>query len=146
MPRADVGKHFEFALTDSQGRALKSTAFKGKVVLIDLWASWRSPCMGKLAEVKTLYDRRRRDGFEVVGVNFEDNRAVTERLIKALGLPWPEVLVPGDARTRRLWTDGPGLRGTPRLFLIDRKGILRWNGGPEELENRINELLDEPRR
>ena len=146
LPRAEVGKPFEFTLTDSQGRALNSAALKGKVVLIDVWASWRSPCMGKMAEVKTLYDRRRRDGFEVVGVNFEDDRATTERLVKALGLPWPEVFVPDDDRTRRLWTDGPGLRGTPRLFLIDREGILRWSGGPEELEKRITDLLDAPRR
>jgi RNA polymerase sigma factor (sigma-70 family) len=45
-----------------------------------------------------------------------------------------------------LMTDGPGLRGTPRLFLIDREGILRWNGGPEELEKRITDLLDAPRQ
>ena len=146
LPRPELGKAFDFTLTDSQGRELKSTAFKGKVVLIDVWASWRSPCIGKMAEVKTLYDRRRSDGFEVIGVNFEDNRATTERLVKALGLAWPEVLVPDDDRTRRLWTDGPGLRGTPRLFLIDREGILRWNGGPEDLEKRITDLLDATRR
>ena len=58
-------------------------------------------------------------------MNFEDNRATTERLVKALALPWPQVQVPDDDRTRRLWTDGPGLRGSPRLFLIDREGILR---------------------
>ena len=146
LPRAEIGKPFEFSLTDSQGHALHSAALKGKVVLIDIWSSWRTPCMGKMAEVKTLYEGRRRDGFEVVGVNFENNRDMTEQLIKTLGLPWPQVIVSNDARTRRLWTDGPGLRGTPKLFLIDRDGILRWNGGPDELEKRITDLLDAPRR
>ena len=96
LPRAELGKPFEFSLTDSQGHALRSAALKGKVVLIDVWASWRSPCMGKMAEVKSLYEGRRRDGFEVVGVNFENNRATTERLVKTLGLPWPQVIVPND--------------------------------------------------
>jgi RNA polymerase sigma factor (sigma-70 family) len=144
LPRAEVGKPFEFSRTDSQGHALRSAELKGNVVLIDVWASCRSPCMGKMAEIKALYDRRRRDGFDVIGVNFEDNRATTERLIEALGQPWPQVFVPGDDRTRRLWTDGPGRRCTPTLFLIDREGILRWNGGPEALEKRITGLLDAP--
>jgi RNA polymerase sigma factor (sigma-70 family) len=146
LPRAEVGKPFGFSLTDTQGHAFRSADLKGKVVLIDLWASWRSPCMGKLAEVKTLYESRRRDGFEVVGLNFEADRAPMDRVVKTAGLPWPQVIVPNDARTRRLWTDGPGLQGTPRLFLIDRAGILRGNGGPDGLEKRIAELLDAPRQ
>jgi thiol-disulfide isomerase/thioredoxin len=145
LPLPEVGQPIEFSLADSQQRPLRSGDLKGKVVLIDIWASWRSPCMGKFAEVKAIYERRRHDGLEVIGLNFEDNRGRTERLIKAMALPWPQVFVPGDERTRRLWTDGPGLRGTPKLLLIDRQGILRWAGGSEELEKRIAELLDGPR-
>jgi uncharacterized protein (TIGR03067 family) len=145
LPRPDVGKPFEFNLTAMDGTAIRSAAFKGKVVFIDIWASWRKPCMGKMAEIRALYERRRRDGLEVVGANFEDNRAETERLVKTLGLPWPQVFVPDDDRTRRLWADGPGLRGSPNLLLLDRDGILRWSGGPEGLEKRITDLLDVPR-
>jgi RNA polymerase sigma factor (sigma-70 family) len=145
LPRPEVGKPFEFSLTDSQGRVFRSAALKGKVVLIDIWSSWRTPCMGKMAEVKALYERRRGDGFEVVGLNFQDNRAAAEQLVKTLSLSWPEVFVPNDDRTRRLWIDGPGLRGTPRLFLIDREGVLRHDGGSEEIEERIVELLVAPR-
>ena len=146
LPRPDVGKPFEFTLAAADGPAIRSAALKGKVVLIDVWASFRGPCTGKLAEVKALYVRRRRDGFEVVGVNFEDDRAETKRQVEALSLPWPQVFVPDDEWTRRLWTDGPGLRGTPRLLLIDREGVLRWDGGPEAIEKRITDLLDVPRR
>jgi RNA polymerase sigma factor (sigma-70 family) len=145
LPPAELGKPFAFSLTDSQHQSVSSATLDGKVVLIDIWASWRSPCMGKATEVKALYERRRRDGFEVIGVNFEDNRARTERLIKAMALPWPQVFVPEDERTRRLWNDGPGLRGTPNLLLIDRGRVLRWAGGPEGLEKRITDLLDAPR-
>jgi RNA polymerase sigma factor (sigma-70 family) len=146
LPRPEVGKPFELNLTDSQGRPLRSDDFKGKVVLIDVWAGWRKPCMGRLADVTALYERRDRDGFEVVGVNFEDSRANTERLVKALSLPWPQVVIPDDDRTRRLWSDGPGLRGTPKLILIDRDGSVRWAGGPDEIEKQITDLLDASRR
>ena len=59
-----------------------------------------------------------------------------------MDMPWAEVYVPDDERTRELWADGPGITRLPRLFLIDREGILRWAGGPGELEERINSLLE----
>jgi thiol-disulfide isomerase/thioredoxin len=115
---------------------------KGKVVLIDCWAGWCSPCMAKMPQLKTLYEGRHGDGFEVIGVNFDKDRTRGEQLVKTVALPWPEVFVPGDDRTRRLWTEGPGIASLPRLLLIDREGILRWDGSPAELEERIAALLD----
>ncbi len=146
VPRPQVGKPYEFVLTAADGQRLRSDALKGKVVLIDCWASWNGSCTGKLPKLKTLYQRRRGDGFEVIGLNFDQARDHGERLVKALALPWPQVYVPGDDRARRLWRDGPGFPSFPRLLLIDRQGILRWDdGNPEELDERINTLLDTPR-
>jgi thiol-disulfide isomerase/thioredoxin len=144
LPQPKVDAPFIFTLTDSDGLAHRSATLKGKVVLIDCWADWRSPCMGKMNEIKDVYKRRRGDGFEVIGVNLNRDRGKVEPLVKKLALPWPQVYVPGDDRTRRLWADGPGI-ASPHLLLIDRDGVLRWYGGPEELEKRIGELLDAPR-
>jgi uncharacterized protein (TIGR03067 family) len=141
LPRPEVGKPFAFSLTDTKGRAIRSADLKGKVVLVDCWAGWCSPCMAKMPRLKVLYERRHGDGFEVIGVNFDHNRARAEELVKTVGLPWAEVYVPDDERIRELWADGPGISSLPRLFLIDRAGILRWTGGPEELEEWINSLF-----
>jgi thiol-disulfide isomerase/thioredoxin len=141
LPRPEVGKPLAFALTDTTNRVIRSADLKGKVVLIDCWAGWCSPCMAKMPRLKALYERRHADGFEVIGLNFDTDRARAETLVKTLGLPWSEVYVPADDRTRDLWADGAGISGLPRLFLIDRQGILRWDGGPHELEERITELL-----
>ena len=89
-------------------------------MLIDCWAGWCSPCMAKMPQLKALYERRHGDGFEVIGVNFDHNRDRAEELVKTVGLPWSEVYVPDDDRTRELWADGPGITDLPRLFLIDR--------------------------
>ena len=140
-PRPEVGKPFEFSLTDTEGRPIQSSEFKGKVVLIDCWAGWCLPCMAKMPRLKAIYERRHGDGFEVIGVNFDQTRDRARELVKTVGLPWREVYVPNDEGTRELWADGPGISGLPRLFLIDRAGILRWEGGPGELEERINSLL-----
>jgi thiol-disulfide isomerase/thioredoxin len=141
LPRPEVGKPFAFSLTDTKGRVIRSADLTGKVVLIDCWAGWCSPCMAKMPRLKALYERRHADGFEVIGVNFDKDRTLGDKLVKTLALPWAEVYVPNDDRTRGLWADGSGISGLPRLFLVDRDGILRWQGGPDELEQRVVELL-----
>ncbi len=75
LPRPEVGKPYEFTLTAADGQVLRSAAMKGKVVLIDCWAGWCSPCMAKMPRLKALYQRRHGDGFEVIGVNFDKDRA-----------------------------------------------------------------------
>jgi RNA polymerase sigma factor (sigma-70 family) len=144
LPWPEVGKPFAFSLTDTKGRVIRASELKGKVVLIDCWAGWCSPCMAKMPGLKQLYERRHGDGLEIVGINFDNDRARAEELVRTHGLPWTEVWVPDDDRTRRLWVDGPGIAGLPRLFLIDREGILRWDGGfpgGGDLEDKINSLL-----
>ena len=80
----------------------------------------------------------------MIGLNFDQDRKSAERMIKAQALPWHQVFVPGDARTRRLWQEGPGLPSYPRLLLIDRDGLLRWDGDPGGLDERVGELLARP--
>jgi RNA polymerase sigma factor (sigma-70 family) len=138
--RPEIGKPLEFSFKDTKGRVIRSAELRGKVVLIDCWASWSGPCTEKLPRLKALYDRRRNAGFEVIGLNFDDDPGRAERLVRALALPWPQVFVPGDC-TRRLWNEDSALPNFPRSLLIDRQGILRWDGGPGELEARIESLL-----
>jgi RNA polymerase sigma factor (sigma-70 family) len=145
LPRSDVGKPYHFVLTAADGRALSSDALKGKVTMIDCWASWSGSCTEKFPGLKALYERRRGEGFEVIGLNFDKGRGPAELVVNSLALPWPQVYVAGDDRTRRLWADGPGFPSYPRVLLIDRDGILRWDGGTDELEKRITTLLDGPR-
>ncbi len=141
LPRPEVGRPFAFSLTDSKGRVLRSGDLAGKVVLIDCWASWSGPSTLKFPKIKALYERHRGNGFEVIGLNFDKLRGPADNLVRASGLPWPQVFVPVDDRTRRLWKQGPGLPTYPRSFLIDREGILRWDGRPDDLEARIDSLL-----
>jgi uncharacterized protein (TIGR03067 family) len=142
-PRPQIDAAYPFALTATDGRIVRSAALKGKVVLIDCWAGWCSPCMAKMPDLKKLYERRHDDGFEVLGLNFDRDHATAERLVKTLALPWPEVFVPVDDHTRRLWAEGTGIVNLPRLLLIDRAGLLRWDGtSPAELDERIAALLN----
>ncbi|MHB1561055.1 MAG: thioredoxin-like domain-containing protein, partial [Isosphaeraceae bacterium] len=141
LPWPEVGQPYEFLLKDSRGRVLRSADLKGKVVLIDCWAGWCSACMTKMPGLKELDQRRHNDGLEIIGVNFDRHPARTDELVRRLGLPWPEIYVSADDHTYSLWQDASGIHDLPRLLLIDRQGILRWDGPPAELEKQVEAML-----
>lgn len=146
LPPPAVGKPFDFALTTIDGRNMRSADLRGKVILIDCWATWCSPCMQKMPELKKLYSERHADGLEVIGVNFDLKPDAARQAIQSLGLSWPQVAVPGDDATRELWNDAAEIDGLPRIYLIDGRGVLRSAPSPDDLAKRVGELLDERNR
>jgi RNA polymerase sigma factor (sigma-70 family) len=141
LPRPVIGQPYEFTLKAADGQTVSSRALKSKVVLVDCWATWCSPCMMKMPDLKALYEKRHADGFEIVGVNFDKNTAKALRIAKELGLSWPQVLLPSDKEMRGVWETASGITSLPRLLLIDRQGILRYDSGPDEVEKHLAELL-----
>src|SRR5262249_39735718 len=116
------------------------------VVLVDCWATWCSPCMAKMPKLKDFYEQRRRDGFEIVGVCFDQDAEKAKKALTLLGISWPQVFVPSDEPARQLWEEGTGIDGLPRLFLIDRDGILRAECNPGDLETQVARLLGDGAR
>ncbi len=146
LPRPEVGKPLVFSFTAADGTVVRSEALAGKVVLIVCWATEFEGNSDEMPRLKALYERRHREGFEVIGLNFDRDRASGERYVTARGLPWAQVFVPSDPRTWNLWSKVSGFPRFPGLLLIDRRGILRWDGtNAHERDERINALLDAPR-
>jgi RNA polymerase sigma factor (sigma-70 family) len=136
----EIGKPFDFVLTTIEGKKIRSQDLRGKVVLIDCWTTTCSPCRALFPELKELYEKSRKDGLEIIGVSFDPD---VERMRKTCvkdGLPWPQVFVPSDEKTRQLWEEITGIGGVPRLFLIDRQGVLRADD-PAKLKDEIARLL-----
>lgn len=136
----EIGKPFDFVLTTLDGKKIRSGDLRGKVVLIDCWATWCSPCRQLLPELKELYEKSHKDGLEIVGVSFDRDAAKLRKTCAKEGLAWPQVMVPSDDKTRQLWEEITGIGGIPRLFLIDRDGVLRADN-PEKLKEEIARLL-----
>jgi thiol-disulfide isomerase/thioredoxin len=123
LPFPEIGGPYQFALATVDGPIIRSKDLHGKVVVIDCWATWCSPCMAKMPKLKELYEKHRKEGLEIVGVCFDHDADTARKAIESKQLNWPRVLVPTDQKLRALWEEASGIGGLPRLLLLDRSGI-----------------------
>jgi len=143
LPFPIVGEPYTFSVTTTEEKTLRSEDLLGKVVLIDCWATWCGPCMAKMPKLKALYEKWHPEGFEVIGVNFDHKAKAMQKMVEAKELPWPQVLVPTDREKRELWKQASGITGIPRLLLLDRQGNLHADCSDDNLEQRIEQLMEE---
>ena len=137
--------------SDVDGETVRLADLKGKVVLVDFWATWCAPCVAQLPELNDLYERYHDRGLEVLGVNVDaareglrDKGAVrrtVRRFLIDMNVPWP-VVVAGEGRGDVL--DAYGVTDIPALFLIDREGkVVQFEQRGEALEKAIAKALGE---
>ncbi len=118
---------FDFALADPDGKKVSLADFKGKVVLVDFWGTWCSPCRQSLPALISLYKRHHPNGLEIVGLNYEKDaasdaeaRELVRQAKKQIGIPYPCLM--GDDQTK---DRVPGFGAFPTSLLLDRTGKVR---------------------
>jgi thiol-disulfide isomerase/thioredoxin len=133
---------FELKFTALDGREVDLAALRGKVVLLDFWATWCGPCIAELPNVKKAYAELHEHGFEIIGISLdhERDRQKFAALVAKEGLPWPQRFV-GQG-----WEDPIAKEYTvmaiPAMFLLDQKGMLvSTNARGEKLEAEVRRLL-----
>jgi len=122
------------------GGTLALSELRGKVVLIDFWASWCRPCRMENPNVKRVYEKYAKRGFEIFGVSLDRDQAAWEKAIQDDGLPWKHVSDLG------FWNNAAaqeyGVSGIPYTVLVDREGNILDKGlRGAELEAKLDELL-----
>lgn len=114
---------------------------KGKVVLVDFWATWCAPCRKTIPILVKLYDRYKDSGFEIVGISLDDNESSWKDYIKQMNMSWPQYIDDGGG-----WAGEAAqkykIRSIPQTYLLDRKGnIAGVNLSGTELIEKIENLL-----
>jgi thiol-disulfide isomerase/thioredoxin len=136
-----IGKPFVLKFTASDGRQVDLEQLKGKVVLIDFWATWCVPCVAELPVVKTTYDHLHPQGFEIVGISLDQDKQALERFLKKSAMPWPQFFDGGGFKNKLARQFEIG--SIPTLWLVDKSGLLRDLQARESLEDKARKLLSE---
>jgi thiol-disulfide isomerase/thioredoxin len=136
--------------TDLQGDEFDWNSYKGKVVLIDFWATWCGPCREELPNIKALYKKFHKKGFEVVGISIDADRAALEDYVKENKLPWT-TLHENDGEGAHPTADYYGVLGIPTMILVSRDGnVLSTHARGEELADMLYEQFgvkkEEPKK
>jgi len=130
---------FDVELRDASGRRLRLADFKGKIVLVDLWASWCADCRISFPALDALSREYRPRGVEIVAVNLDQRHKDAAAF---LALQPHEMLVVFDPRARVL--EAFGAAGIPSSYLIDRQGTVRYrhSGYTARTEAQYRQQLD----
>lgn len=112
----------DFTAEDLHGRKISSSELRGKVVLIDFWATWCQPCEKEMPGYQKLVDRYGARGFAVVGFKSSMMKDTEDpvKFANRIGVHYPLVVATGD-----LVRKFGGIEGLPTTMLYDRRGILR---------------------
>jgi cytochrome c biogenesis protein CcmG/thiol:disulfide interchange protein DsbE len=109
-----------FTFPDLEGRKVSLSDFRGKVVLVNIWATWCPPCRDEMPSMQKLYERFKGEHFEIVAVSINtDGREAVARFMQQMNLTFPALLDPKE-KIRSLY----GITGVPESFIVDREGIL----------------------
>ncbi len=126
---------------DINGKPIDLSAYKGKVLLMDFWATWCGPCMRELPNVLEAYKKYHKKGFEILGISFDQDRSQFEKVIKERGMTW------------RHYFDGKGwgneigsiynVHAIPHTILVGKDGkIVAINLRGERLIETVRELVE----
>ncbi len=134
-----LGKPVNLKFKAVDGREVDLSKLKGKVVLIDFWATWCGPCVAELPNVMKTYEALHSKGFEIVGISLDDDEEKLTSFVKEKKMPWVQ------------YFDGKGWEGKlakeyaitsiPAMWLVDKKGNLVDMNARAGLDKKVEKYL-----
>ena len=140
-----LGKPFELSFDDFKtGRRVTATSLRGKVVVVDFWATWCPPCIESLPRLQAAYQKYRSEGVEFIGVSLDEaeekgGRKALSDFLAANEMPWPQYYTDGDPTVPNKF----GIQQIPTILVLDRSGVVRTVDGHRLLERTLEQLVNE---
>lgn len=141
LPRPEIGKPAPTAVCkDLDGKEVKLTDYKGKVVVVDFWATWCGYCVQMIPHERELVERLKDKPFALISVSVDESTEVVRKFLKKTDMPWVH------------WFNGPGgqlledweVEGYPTIYVIDHKGVVRFSDvRGKKMDEAVDQLLKE---
>lgn len=134
----------DFTLKSETGENIRLSEQRGKVVMLNFWASWCGPCRQEMPLLDGIYKKHMKMGFVLLGINVEEDTTDAKKMLKALGVTFP-ILFDTDNKLSNLYN----LDAMPTSVMIDKKGQIRYidrgysAGDEEKYRAQIMELIRE---
>jgi len=135
------GKPLDLKFKAVDGRDVDLTKLKGKVVLVDFWATWCGPCRVEIPNLRATYEKLHPKGFEIVGISFDEDKEALADFTKRNNMPWVQYF-DGQGWKNKYGREF-GITGVPTMWLVDKKGNLRDLNGRMDLPGKVEKLLAE---
>jgi peroxiredoxin len=130
----------DLSLPDLNGKMITLSELKGKVVLIDFWASWCGPCRHNNPRLAKLYKKYHSKGLEIYGISLDEEIDSWKKAVRHDKLNWIQVI--DDKGWEAPSASAYGVDMIPSSFLIDREGVIRTiNAEGPDLESSVKDLL-----
>ncbi len=136
-----MGQPLAIKFTALDGRKVELAKLKGKVVLIDFWATWCGPCVAEIPNVKAAYEKLNPKGFEVIGISLDEDKGALQAMVKHKQLPWPQFFESENSENR--FAKEYGVNSIPAMWLVDKHGKLVDMNGRDDLVKKVERLLAE---
>jgi thiol-disulfide isomerase/thioredoxin len=137
-----LSKPLDLKFTALDGTAVDLAQMRGKVVLVDFWATWCPPCRGETPDVVAAYQKYHAQGFEIVGISLDQDKAALQQYITDNHMPWPQYF---DGKG---WGSDIGQRfgidSIPAMWLIGKDGLIATQNGRDDLAGQVAKLLAAP--
>jgi len=135
-------KPIDLKFTATDGKEVDLSKMRGKVVLVDFWATWCPPCREEVPNVVAAYKKYHDQGFEIVGISLDQSKDKMDAYTKENGMTWPQYF-DGQGWNNKIST-GYDIHSIPAMWLVDKKGLLVTTDGREDLDGQIAKLLAAP--
>lgn len=134
-----IGESFELKFTDSHGKHVDLSELKGKVVLVDFWATWCGPCVGEVPHVVEAYGKLHPKGFEIIGISLDSDKNALTKFTKDHKMTWAQYF-DGLGWKNKVATKF-GIHSIPAMWLVDKEGKLASTTARNGLEAEVEKLL-----